>query len=180
MVVFLAVDFMNLGVFFLFFFFLMIRRPPRSTLFPYTTLFRPDRGVHRVGRPAHGGPAGRHGAACPLAAFPRSTAAPGAAALLGRATVRILMFVPGLGRGGSAEHALVVSVAGAQAGHEVVMCFPPTADTASLLADATAAGLSTVEWKLGHVVAGRNHYGSPAEQARSEEHTSELQSRPHL
>src|SRR5574341_2071066 len=27
-------------VFCLFFFFLMIRRPPRSTLFPYTTLFR--------------------------------------------------------------------------------------------------------------------------------------------
>src|SRR2546430_9247176 len=27
-------------MFFLFFFFLMIRRPPRSTLFPYTTLFR--------------------------------------------------------------------------------------------------------------------------------------------
>src|SRR6185312_17158500 len=27
------------------FFFLMIRRPPRSTLFPYTTLFRSDR-VH--------------------------------------------------------------------------------------------------------------------------------------
>src|SRR5215217_9352509 len=26
-----------------FFFFLMIRRPPRSTLFPYTTLFRPPR-----------------------------------------------------------------------------------------------------------------------------------------
>src|SRR3712207_8496180 len=25
-------------------FFLMIRRPPRSTLFPYTTLFRSDRG----------------------------------------------------------------------------------------------------------------------------------------
>src|SRR5215213_10360351 len=25
------------------FFFLMIRRPPRSTLFPYTTLFRPGR-----------------------------------------------------------------------------------------------------------------------------------------
>src|SRR5256885_14880170 len=29
------------GIFhYLFFFFLMIRRPPRSTLFPYTTLFR--------------------------------------------------------------------------------------------------------------------------------------------
>src|SRR2546426_4061146 len=27
-------------MFFSFFFFLMIRRPPRSTLFPYTTLFR--------------------------------------------------------------------------------------------------------------------------------------------
>src|ERR1022692_5170584 len=27
-------------LFFVFFFFLMIRRPPRSTLFPYTTLFR--------------------------------------------------------------------------------------------------------------------------------------------
>src|SRR5256885_193411 len=27
-------------LFFFFFFFLMIRRPPRSTLFPYTTLFR--------------------------------------------------------------------------------------------------------------------------------------------
>src|SRR5260221_4139730 len=30
----------------LFFFFLMIRRPPRSTLFPYTTLFR-SRSPHR-------------------------------------------------------------------------------------------------------------------------------------
>src|SRR3712207_8706053 len=29
----------------LFFFFLMIRRPPRSTLFPYTTLFRSVRPV---------------------------------------------------------------------------------------------------------------------------------------
>src|SRR5260370_34978978 len=28
---------------FIFFFFLMIRRPPRSTLFPYTTLFRSSR-----------------------------------------------------------------------------------------------------------------------------------------
>src|SRR5690349_22178538 len=31
------------------FFFLMIRRPPRSTLFPYTTLFRSL--PHRGGRP---------------------------------------------------------------------------------------------------------------------------------
>src|SRR3712207_8556375 len=34
-----------------FFFFLMIRRPPRSTLFPYTTLFRsPARVAVRLGR----------------------------------------------------------------------------------------------------------------------------------
>src|SRR5438046_7429652 len=42
---------------FLCFFFLMIRRPPRSTLFPYTTLFRSQaprrhRGRHRDARPA--------------------------------------------------------------------------------------------------------------------------------
>src|SRR2546428_7878609 len=30
------------------FFFLMIRRPPRSTLFPYTTLFRSRRPPHRT------------------------------------------------------------------------------------------------------------------------------------
>src|SRR3712207_9490364 len=30
----------SLGYLFCFIFFLMIRRPPRSTLFPYTTLFR--------------------------------------------------------------------------------------------------------------------------------------------
>src|SRR5260221_8244570 len=43
----------------MFFFFLMIRRPPRSTLFPYTTLFRSlvhgcidllDHGPRRAGR----------------------------------------------------------------------------------------------------------------------------------
>src|SRR3712207_8577641 len=30
------------------FFFLMIRRPPRSTLFPYTTLFRSPGSCHRL------------------------------------------------------------------------------------------------------------------------------------
>src|SRR6478672_13464362 len=37
------------------FFFLMIRRPPRSTLFPYTTLFRPRRGGRPRSRPRPGG-----------------------------------------------------------------------------------------------------------------------------
>src|ERR1039458_10754433 len=36
---------MRLAVLVVLFFFLMIRRPPRSTLFPYTTLFRS--GFHR-------------------------------------------------------------------------------------------------------------------------------------
>src|SRR5207248_4097393 len=38
--------------YFILFFFLMIRRPPRSTLFPYTTLFR-SRRVHRAERCDH-------------------------------------------------------------------------------------------------------------------------------
>src|SRR2546430_13609653 len=38
----------------LFFFFLMIRRPPRSTLFPYTTLFRSLRRPAGAGQPADG------------------------------------------------------------------------------------------------------------------------------
>src|SRR5258706_14377606 len=37
---------LHTSVLFVLFFFLMIRRPPRSTLFPYTTLFRSQEG-HR-------------------------------------------------------------------------------------------------------------------------------------
>src|SRR6266480_5836190 len=44
-----------------FFFFLMIRRPPRSTLFPYTTLFRA-----RASRRSLGGPRGPGGRPRPL------------------------------------------------------------------------------------------------------------------
>src|SRR2546429_9061023 len=63
------------GLFSLFFFFLMIRRPPRSTLFPYTTLFRSHAGVG-------GGPPG----ARPLAARGRGLRdAPQRGALLPRA-----------------------------------------------------------------------------------------------
>src|SRR2546430_17740834 len=35
-----CIFYVTLYIFIFFFFFLMIRRPPRSTLFPYTTLFR--------------------------------------------------------------------------------------------------------------------------------------------
>src|SRR5216684_6433585 len=49
----------NFMLCFVFFFFLMIRRPPRSTLFPYTTLFR-----------AHGASHSSHRAAFRLASRP--------------------------------------------------------------------------------------------------------------
>src|SRR5471030_3108457 len=42
------------------FFFLMIRRPPRSTLFPYTTLFRSDRCGDGDVVPVYFGQAGCH------------------------------------------------------------------------------------------------------------------------
>src|SRR2546430_7019727 len=61
------------------FFFLMIRRPPRSTLFPYTTLFR-SHGGH--GRPhARREPAGESGVPAPAVQDrpgPRGERAPGA------------------------------------------------------------------------------------------------------
>src|SRR5260221_6377516 len=58
---------------FLFFFFLMIRRPPRSTLFPYTTLFRSHRGPpapRPTRRPARGRGARGAGAGPPPAPAP--------------------------------------------------------------------------------------------------------------
>src|SRR3712207_8993673 len=43
------------------FFFLMIRRPPRSTLFPYATLFRSPPARHRLERATVGQPGDDHG-----------------------------------------------------------------------------------------------------------------------
>src|SRR2546430_13952994 len=75
-----------------FFFFLMIRRPPRSTLFPYTTLFRsqvrrvggsdPGQTGRRVHRPSGGGGGVSRLPACRRAAarFRRAPAAPAARA----------------------------------------------------------------------------------------------------
>src|SRR2546426_11053691 len=52
---------MRYTIFYFIFFFLMIRRPPRSTLFPYTTLFRSlgvdgDQGLAGVVLPGQQGP----------------------------------------------------------------------------------------------------------------------------
>src|SRR5687767_15552800 len=57
------------------FFFLMIRRPPRSTLFPYTTLFRSERhlGAGRLLRAAEGADA-RSTAGSLLGAVDRASA----------------------------------------------------------------------------------------------------------
>src|SRR5258707_3272826 len=51
----------------------MIRRPPRSTLFPYTTLFRSRR--HRTSLPSRAEQGARQfrGSACPTAAGDRTT-----------------------------------------------------------------------------------------------------------
>src|SRR5687768_17785899 len=49
----------------LLFFFLMIRRPPRSTLFPYTTLFR---SLGSIGFRGYDGPDGRFASLCVQAA----------------------------------------------------------------------------------------------------------------
>src|SRR5256885_12778917 len=46
------------------FFFLMIRRPPRSTLFPYTTLFRSDPNVYGVLGGGHARARARRCAVC--------------------------------------------------------------------------------------------------------------------
>src|SRR2546426_6235963 len=45
-----------------YFFFLMIRRPPRSTLFPYTTLFRSDEGAGMIEARDHGAARDEHAA----------------------------------------------------------------------------------------------------------------------
>jgi hypothetical protein len=79
--------------------------------------------------------------------------------------MRILVFFPGLVRGGCEEHALVLAIAGARAGSEVVTCFPRTPGTQSILTDVRAAGLSIVEWPLGAVAGVCVQWGSPAEQA---------------
>src|SRR5207249_11330322 len=42
------------------FFFSMLRRPPRSTLFPYTTLFRPRNQARRKAKPSGSSPKSQH------------------------------------------------------------------------------------------------------------------------
>src|SRR5207249_11630003 len=62
------------------FFFLMLRRPPRSTLFPYTTLFRSDRRERGRERPLSTSPGCIPGdRCCGMGSDPRHRAAAPAA-----------------------------------------------------------------------------------------------------
>src|SRR3712207_7290834 len=72
------------------FFFLMIRRPPRSTLFPYTTLFR-SAGVEdvRADRPLGGRGPGVCMSSCDHGAPHRPHAHPRADLLLDRKSTRL-------------------------------------------------------------------------------------------
>src|SRR3712207_9426000 len=67
------------------FFFLMIRRPPRSTLFPYTTLFR---SVQRGDQPPEVLAPRRHGAADAREVAVRGLEAPEDVAQVARAALR--------------------------------------------------------------------------------------------
>src|SRR5256885_13219897 len=53
----------------------MIRRPPRSTLFPYTTLFRSQRGARAPARPSASAASGSRPRACSESAIRRQAAA---------------------------------------------------------------------------------------------------------
>src|SRR3712207_8130859 len=70
-----------------FFFFLMIRRPPRSTLFPYTTLFRSD--AHRQAGPYAGHPGPLRRVDRPGCRAPRHHAPAGVPLLADRKSTRL-------------------------------------------------------------------------------------------
>src|SRR5256885_2500720 len=75
------------------FFFLMIRRPPRSTLFPYTTLFRSPQSERRAERSrrrrGRADDAGRERPAAPEHAAASERARPGGEARLDRKSTRL-------------------------------------------------------------------------------------------
>src|SRR3989441_12511843 len=80
--------------FYVFFFFLMIRRPPRSTLFPYTTLFR--------SRSRRGRPHGRSSTRSARCSVKATSELPDDPALPGLAAIRawgLAVAIPALGLG---------------------------------------------------------------------------------
>src|SRR3712207_8602564 len=74
----------------------MIRRPPRSTLFPYTTLFRADRSVRGAPAPPRPATADRKYMICHIMMSHSSSSAPrvvvfGASGYTGRMTAEALV-----------------------------------------------------------------------------------------
>src|SRR6266581_5298137 len=90
-----------------FFFFLMIRRPPRSTLFPYTTLFRSGRPLRSPPAARDERPRARWSGAAPHSrrglGTPRLGLRPGLPPLHGLHRVRAHALGPGAPPGGAAR-----------------------------------------------------------------------------
>src|ERR1043166_2128278 len=99
---------LNSVVFVCFFFFLMIRRPPRSTLFPYTTLFRSAQAT----RPT----AFHHGSECNDRMVPMPHG--------GAATLRLV----------SIDLTVQQQLVGLGVPYEIFPCDPDLADTANFCA----------------------------------------------
>ncbi|MFI7691309.1 glycosyltransferase [Nonomuraea sp. NPDC049655] len=78
--------------------------------------------------------------------------------------MRLLVFFPGVIRGGCEEHAFVIIRAAVRGGDEVVACFPQTPGTRSLTDDIREAGASVLPWPLGEIVDGRMNLGSAQRQ----------------
>src|SRR3712207_8108204 len=128
-----------------FFFFLMIRRPPRSTLFPYTTLFR--------------------------------SSIEDARNMIATTTIKAgdVVRKDALRKAGLAQ-----KIPAPKEGEAPVKAFPLQVNSLSGVADLVQPG------DFVDVVASFNldvitfHPGAPQKEDRSEEHTSELQSRQYL
>ncbi|MFF5213157.1 glycosyltransferase family 4 protein [Streptosporangium sp. NPDC000396] len=74
--------------------------------------------------------------------------------------MRILVFFPGVIRGGCEEHSYIIIRAAVRAGHTVIACFPQVEGTRSIAEDVRAAGACIVPWPLGEIVDGRISLGS--------------------
>src|SRR5256886_9204773 len=150
----------------------MIRRPPRSTLFPYTTLFRSRTRAHLRSRARPGRRRLRTSGARPRLAKGRSVKV----ALFGHGTMgRVLeesARAAGLEIGVIITSANVGDAARLLPGHSVAVDFSTPAAVPAHVEAAAAAGVPLVEGTTGWQ---REEAG-----VRSEEHTSELQSQSNL
>src|SRR5256886_9356951 len=149
----------------------MIRRPPRSTLFPYTTLFRSRTRAHLRSQARPRRRRLRTSGARPRLAKGRSVKV----ALFGHGTMgRVLeesARAAGLEIGAIITSANVSDAARLLPGHSVAVDFSTPAAVPAHVEAAAAAGVPLVEGTTGW---------QREEAGRSEEHTSELQSQSNI